>query len=181
MQVGLTFISFFAILLSTMNQQNLSNGATVHPISEDVKKETTTDKLNYSRAFLLLFLVLVLGVLSGFGGSFFSKKSTPAGNEKNSGTESETEVNEQVEQKAGVSDKKNFKDSAEGLLKEGGIDGEGFFHLERPGGPSQNVYLTSTTVDLNQYINKKVKVKGETYSAEKAGWLMEVGFIEVTE
>ena len=169
MQVGLTFISFFAILLSIMNQQNLSNGATVHPISEDVKKETTTDKLNYSRAFLLLFLVLVLGVLSGFGGSFFSKKSTPAGNEKNSGTESETEVNEQVEQKAGVSDKKNFKDSAEGLLKEGGIDGEGFFHLERPG------------VDLNQYINKKVKVKGETYSAEKAGWLMEVGFIEVTE
>jgi len=75
--------------------------------------------------------------------------------------------------------KKIFKDKAEGILKEGGIDGEGNFHLERPGGLSQNVYLTSSTVDLSQYIGKKVRVQGETFSAKKAGWLMDVGMVEI--
>ncbi|MEK7079160.1 MAG: hypothetical protein AAB929_03750 [Patescibacteria group bacterium] len=75
--------------------------------------------------------------------------------------------------------KKIFKDKAEGILKEGGIDGEGNFHLERPGGLSQNVYLTSSTVDLSQYIGKKVRVHGETFSGQKAGWLMDVGSVEV--
>lgn len=75
--------------------------------------------------------------------------------------------------------KKIFKDKAEGILKEGGIDGEGNFHLERPGGLSQNVYLTSSTVDLSQYLGKKVRVQGETFSAQKAGWLMDVGLVEI--
>ena len=79
----------------------------------------------------------------------------------------------------GIKDKKTFKDNAEGILRDGGIEGEGQFHLERPGGISQNVYLTSTTVDLSQLIGKKVRVWGETFSAQKAGWLMDVGLVEV--
>ena len=79
---------------------------------------------------------------------------------------------------AGVIDKKTFKDKAEGILKQGGIDGEGNFHLERPGGESQNVYLTSTTVDLSPFVGKKVRVWGETFTGEKAGWLMDVGSVE---
>jgi len=79
---------------------------------------------------------------------------------------------------AGLVDKKTFKDKAEGILKEGGIDGEGNFHLERPGGESQNVYLTSTTVDLSPFVGKKVRVWGETFTGEKAGWLMDVGSVE---
>ena len=75
--------------------------------------------------------------------------------------------------------KKIFKDKVEGILKEGGIEGEGNFHLERPGGLSQNVYLTSSTVDLAQYIGKKVRVHGETFSGQKAGWLMDVGLVEI--
>jgi hypothetical protein len=74
---------------------------------------------------------------------------------------------------------KNFKDQAEGTLKEGGIDGEGNFHLERPGGESQNVYLTSSTVDLSLYVGKKVRVYGQTFAGQKAGWLMDVGLVEV--
>ena len=58
-------------------------------------------------------------------------------------------------QSAGIVDKKTFKDSVEGILREGGIDGEGNFHIERPGGVSQNTYLTSSTVDLSGYIGKK--------------------------
>ena len=84
-----------------------------------------------------------------------------------------------MEQTAGIADKKTFKDSSEGILKEGGIDGEGNFHLERPGGESQNVYITSTTVDLSKYVGKKVRVWGATFQGEKAGWLMDVGLVEV--
>ena len=80
---------------------------------------------------------------------------------------------------AGIPDKSTFKDTTEGTLREGGIEGEGSFHLERPGGKSQTVYLTSSTVDLSEYIGKKVKVWGETHTSEKAGWLMDVGYVEV--
>jgi hypothetical protein len=81
----------------------------------------------------------------------------------------------------GSSDTKAFKDTAEGQLKQGGIEGEGAFHLVRPGGDSQNVYLTSSTVDLSKYLNRKIKVWGQTQKAQHAGWLMDVGKIEVVE
>lgn len=81
----------------------------------------------------------------------------------------------------GSDDTKTFKDTAEGILKEGGIDGEGQFHLVRPGGDSQNVYLTSSIVDLSKFKGQKIKVWGETNKAKKAGWLMDVGRVEVLE
>ncbi len=82
---------------------------------------------------------------------------------------------------AGINDTATFKDTAEGLLEEGGINGEGQYHLTRPGGVSQNVYLTSTSVDLSAFVGKKVKVWGQTLSARKAGWLMDVGKVQVVE
>lgn len=78
----------------------------------------------------------------------------------------------------GVDDVSSFKDTAEGTLKEGGVEGEGQFHLERPGGESQNVYL-NITADLSKFVGKKVKVWGQTQSAQTAGWLMDVGKLEV--
>ncbi|MDO8741867.1 MAG: hypothetical protein Q7J11_01850, partial [Candidatus Roizmanbacteria bacterium] len=122
----------------------------------------------YVTFFIFIASAVIIGVVLGFGFSRFNKKTT-----NGSG------VNKAVTQSAGVVDKKTFKDSAEGVLREGGIDGEGNFHLERPGGVSQNVYMTSTTVDLSNYIGKKVKVWGQTFQAEKAGWLMDVGSVEV--
>lgn len=80
---------------------------------------------------------------------------------------------------AGLLDEATFRDSAEGILKEGGIEGEGTHHLEREGGPSQNVYLTSTVIDLASFVGKKVMVWGETISAKEAGWLMDVGKVKV--
>lgn len=79
----------------------------------------------------------------------------------------------------GSTDTKTFGDTAEGTVREGGIDGEGAFHLERPGGASQNVYMTSSSVDLSKYVGKKIKVWGQTQKAQHAGWLMDVGRIEV--
>ncbi len=79
----------------------------------------------------------------------------------------------------GVNDSKSFSDIAEGELEKGGIEGEGAYHLVRPGGESQNVYLTSSTVDLSQMVGKKIKVWGKTQTAQYAGWLMDVGRVEI--
>ncbi|OHB96460.1 MAG: hypothetical protein A2Z57_01645 [Planctomycetes bacterium RIFCSPHIGHO2_12_39_6] len=118
--------------------------------------------------------LIFLGVICGFILSLIpggSKSKTTSSNIKTVVTQ----------KSAGVKDKENFKDTATGILKEGGMDGEGNFHLERPGGKSQNVYLTSSTVDLAAYLGHKVTVWGETFSAEKAGWLMDVGAVEVLD
>lgn len=79
----------------------------------------------------------------------------------------------------GSDDTKTFKDTVEGTLKGGGINGEGQFHLVRPGGDSKNVYLTSSNIDLSKFIAKKIKVWGQTQKAQYAGWLMDVGRVEV--
>lgn len=129
-----------------------------------------TDQSAYpiSKVLLFLLVAVVVGGLIGFGASKLKKTSNATST--NPSTTSEKGV--------GIVDKKTFPDTVEGKLLEGGLDGEGNFHLERKGGESQNVYLTSSTVDLSPYIGKKVKVWGKTFTGEKAGWLMDVGFVE---
>lgn len=81
----------------------------------------------------------------------------------------------------GSADTSTFRDTAEGVLEQGGFEGEGTHHLVRDGGPSQYVYLTSSVIDLSQFVGKKVKVWGQTVAAQKAGWLMDVGRIKILE
>jgi hypothetical protein len=82
---------------------------------------------------------------------------------------------------AGIADEATFRDSAEGLLVEGGIEGEGTHHLDRDLGEEKYVYLTSTVIDLQSFVGKKVQVWGETIAGKKAGWLMDVGKVKVIE
>lgn len=120
------------------------------------------------------FLILILlGVGTGFGLTKLTQPKKP----KQLAKEIEGEV--QLGDVFGVEDEKVFRDVAEGLLKSGGIDGEGSHRLERNGGVSQYVYLTSSVIDLDQFLNKEVKVWGETFEAQKAGWLMDVGRLEI--
>ena len=132
-----------------------------------------TDGNAYPIVKVLLFLLvaIVLGGLIGFGISKLKKANSVTS----------TSPAATSEKGAGIVDKKTFPDSVEGKLLEGGLEGEGNFHLVRPGGESQNVYLTSSTVDLSTYIGKKVKVWGKTFTGEKAGWLMDVGFVEALQ
>mgnify|MGYP001605629496 CR=1 FL=1 len=60
------------------------------------------------------------------------------------------------------------------------ITDEGSHILVRDG-IGQNAYLTSSVVDLDKYIDKKVQVWGKTYSAQKAGWLMDIGRIKLVQ
>ena len=139
----------------------------IHPLSEK-KGSKSKGKLFYVTVFTLIVLAGIgLGFLANQMRSTSTKRGMSIITRKGGGVT-----------KAGIKDNKSFKDKAVGILKEGGIDGEGSFHLSRPGGKSQNVYLTSSTVDLSQFLNKKVEVWGKTYSSKKAGWLMDVGYIE---
>lgn len=140
----------------------------------------TMDKKNNANGGMI-FIVILVALLMGAGTGFFSSKvfsgkgiGMPA-----AGTEEAEKTADGTAKTAGIKDTKVFKDSAEGTLREGGFEDEGSFHLERPGGKSQNVYLTSSTVDLSQFVGKKVSVLGKTFDSEKAGWLMDVGYIEL--
>lgn len=81
----------------------------------------------------------------------------------------------------GSTNLETFSDTATGVIEKGGINGEGSHKLIREGGPSQTAYLTSSVVDLDQFAGKKVQVWGETFSAQKAGWLMDVGRVKILE
>jgi len=147
--------------------QNDSSGL-IHQIDGDT---STTNPVNSKPILVItIFVMLFTGILTGYLLSKLNQNKKTSGN---------TATISNVPKTAGTLNKEIFKDKTEGLLKEGGIDGEGNFHLERPGGLSQNVYLTSSTIDLAGYIGKKVRVWGATFKGQLAGWLMDVGYIEV--
>lgn len=127
-----------------------------------------------SKIFLMLFVAILLGVGTGY---VFANKTGGAASPGVTKTGDITSVTKG--DIVGSEDTKTFSDKAEGTLKKGGIDGEGQFHLVRPGGESQYVYLVSSIVDLSTFENRKIRVWGSTQTAQKAGWLMDVGKVEV--
>jgi len=119
---------------------------------------------------ILVVLVVILGIFTG-------SKLPKVFNDKNpvevgkSGVVSKEEVKKDAE--FGVKDP-GEADTAIGVVEKGGIDGEGTHKLLREGGPSQNIYMTSSFLDLDSFVGKKIQVWGETMKAQKAGWLMDV-------
>lgn len=81
----------------------------------------------------------------------------------------------------GIKDEKKFPDKAEGKIKVNDNPDvpDGSHQLLRPGGLSQTAYLTSSVVDLNLFIDRCVQIMGQTFSSQKAGWFMDVGWIRV--
>jgi len=120
-------------------------------------------------------------VLAGIGSGFGLSRVTGTGLADLKSSSEIAEKGISVGDIVGIKDEKTFRDKAEGVLILGGVDGEGSHHLIRPGGPSQNVYVTSSVVDLDQFVDHKIKVWGETFAAQQAGWLMDVGRVEVRE
>jgi hypothetical protein len=129
------------------------------------------------------FLVIgsLLVVLAGVGtGWLLSGANAQTSNGASEVANQQSEI-KQSDTEAGIDDSEAFPDTAEGMLVKGGIDGEGTYHLERTGGVSQNVYLTSTVIDLASFEGKKVQVWGQSLAGKKAGWLMDVGRLKVVE
>ncbi len=145
----------------------ISNQITGHPL---VRKFQEFSAKNLALSGTIVVVVVLLGLGTGW---FLSGRTGASGTAVPGSKTGTTE--------AGVADTKTFRDSAEGTLVEGGIAGEGTHHLERSGGASQNVYLTSTVINLADFVGKKVQVWGETTSGKKAGWLMDVGKVKVIQ
>lgn len=123
---------------------------------------------------LIIIVVLAAGIFSGLVLS--SRNKSRASTAKSS----IQEENLTPEQKTSFN--QTFKDSAEGVIqKNDKLDkyAQGTHKLIRPGGEDQTAFLTSSVLDLDQYVGKKVKVFGETFGSTQVGWLMDVGKVEV--
>lgn len=152
------------------------------PAGRDEQLKDTAGKdeeQNMKKTVMIVYAVLiVLGIGTGYllsqrvGGS----SSSAEGSASKTVT---TEDGSEVPKTAGVSDPDTFSDTAEGELAAGGLEGEGTHHVLREGGPSQTIYIISSTIDLDDYVGKKVKIWGQTMAAQKAPWLMDVGKLEV--
>lgn len=171
--------------METSQNQPQSVPTTPDPFAQSLVKENNAMKSN--KLFLpLVVVVLVLGIGTGVAGATLTAPASTATPQSavvtgTEGTVSNETAAIKVGQTFGAKDTKAFKDPVEGVLVAGGIGSEGSHHLVRPGGDSQNVYLTSSIVDLKMFEGAKVKIWGETFKAQKAGWLMDVGRVEVEE
>jgi len=127
--------------------------------------------------YLVVVLLVGLGILTGLVAS--SVQKAKAQNHQAVSLEEEELSPEQQQSFA-----QTFRDEAEGTIeKNDDLDkyAQGTHKLLRPGGESQTAYVTSSVLDLDEYVGKKVKVFGETFGSSQVGWLMDVGKVEVVE
>lgn len=170
---------------SAMEAPVVQPGQTQQPV-KGAMPPMPAQKQSNSMMIPVLLVALVLGVGTGYllftqAGSAFSSKPSSTKTEQTSPAAQAEAAKVVVGKVYGSTDASTFNTSAEGVLLVGGVNGEGSFHIAREGGESQNVYLTSSVVDLNLFVNHKVIVKGETFKAQRAGWLMDVGQVKVLE
>lgn len=149
-------------------------------LDEDKKKDPMKNKK------MMLIIISVIAVIAGTATGFGAYKLRAKSRVQTSSTAPKGSNLQQVAGDVvktgdifGVEDETTFKDSAQGYLEKGGMDGEGSHKLLRAGGDSQTVYLTSSITDLDKFDGMEVKIWGETFKGQKAGWLMDVGRIEV--
>lgn len=156
------------IPLQQVSMQNHSN----QPLMRKIETKSNT---------FFIVVVSVLVVLAGIGTGWVLSGGAKATTGPSVSQEQQSSIT-QSDTEAGIEDESLFdKEAPIGKLVKGGLDGEGTYHLEREGGPSQYVYLSSTVIDLAPFEGKKVQVWGKTISGKKAGWLMDVGRIKVVE
>ena len=141
--------------------------------AEKTSSQKSPSKFKKFLPFVLIFVIVSVGIFSGLVFSSMSKSSQ-------SSAQSIDEENLSPEQKQSFN--QTFRDEAEGTIEsneEMDKYAQGTHKLIRPGGESQTAYLTSSTLDLDEYNGKKVKVFGETFGSSQVGWLMDVGKVEV--
>ncbi len=162
-------------LVASSNQPSQLNQETTNQKGDEMKKLPV-------KLMLIAGVVAILGGVATGWGSFglFAQQSQGGGsNTSNPPLQQIAGSNVKAGEVFGSGDSSTFTDFAEGYLESGGIDGEGSHKLLRSGGPSQTVYLTSSVTDLDKLVGMEVKIWGETFKGQKAGWLMDVGKIEV--
>lgn len=139
----------------------------------EVVKKLPTDNNAKMKLILVGIVVVIAGLGTGYGLSGASAKST--------NSPATAQVAEKTVDSEGRVDESVLSGPEQGVLREGGIDGEGTHYLDRGLGAEKYIYLLSTVLDLNSFVDKKVEVQGQTLGADKAGWLMDVVRVKVIE
>jgi len=160
-----------------------SNMTTSNPAPTSTSSQTPTKPKAKKIIPILAALVVLVGIGSGYIlASFNNKNGGPSIVSKDRNLKREVSTDEiQIGTKVGVADESTFRDDAVGEIEKGGIEGEGSHKLLRPGGETQTVALTSSIIDLDQFVGRKVHVWGETMDSQKAPWFMDIGKLEVLE
>ncbi|MCL4383991.1 hypothetical protein M1116_00895 [Patescibacteria group bacterium] len=151
--------------------------------------QAETDNHSSSFSFPLLIIIAVLAIGLGFVANKLKKGSvsstnTTADSIANAHPLSSDSITDKTSIKVGQvfgDSAKDFTDTATGVVEKGDINGVGTHILVRDGGPSQRASLTSSTIDLDLFIGRKVEVKGATQASSKTGWLLDVGELKVLE
>lgn len=130
-------------------------------------------------------VVIVVAIIVGFAVSrLFPSQTNPVNQADSMVANQAAQIVEGEELKVGVvygNTSQAFSDTATGVVKEGGVNGEGTHTLDREGGSDQDAALTSSVIDLDLFVGKTVEVDGETNASNKAGWFMDVGSIKILE
>lgn len=130
------------------------------------------------RTIVLPALVISLIILAGIGTGYLLTRPAqfkPGGLAMTGGQKAKGAPRE-----AGAKNQEEFPDKAQGKLVVN--DNEtipvGSHQLIRPGGEDQTAYLTSSVVDLNQFVGHCVEIWGQTFASQKVGWLLDVGYVK---
>lgn len=140
-----------------------------------VPSRVLSPKLSRLLPIIIIVVIVSVGIFTGLVFSSRSKSAKIAASRA-----SIVEENLSGEQKKSFN--QTFRDSVEGTVeKNDDLEkyAQGTHKLIRPGGEDQTAYLTSSVLDLDEYVGKKVKVFGETFGSSQVGWLMDVGKVEV--
>ncbi len=157
-----------------ISQNQNSDQLHVKPVNFQ-KKSSLMKKIQKNKLIVICVIALIAGSATGFGAY---QLQSQAGQRKEP-IQQVPGDRIQAGDVFGAQEDEIFTDEAQGYLEAGGINGEGSHKLLRVGGPSQTVYLTSSVTNLDKLIDMEVKVWGETYKGQIAGWLMDVGKVEV--
>lgn len=146
---------------------------------EQMDKEVETAPVrsfNFPTTNRFFLAVIIASIILGIGAGYFLANSNKSLGPIGPASSSQKPITAQQ-------DSQTFRDFAEGTIQKiptptnSNDYTEGTHLLIRDG--AVPVALTSSVVDLSLYEGKKVKVFGETQKALKAGWLMDVGKVEV--
>lgn len=141
------------------------------PASKILVKAPSVKNLPKIVPVVIVAIIVLAGVFSGLVVASRNKSQEQSGVIKE----------EELSGEAKESFTQTFRDEAEGTIeKNDKLDkyAQGTHRLIRPGGEDQTAYLTSSVLDLDEFVGKKVKVYGETFGSQQVGWLMDVGKVE---
>lgn len=148
-----------------------------------IKKLDFNDKKIDLRLIIGAGAIIIFGLISGYGLSRLAQAGESESGDISSVESEKLTQSGKIKKGQTYGEKSElFTDEATGTIERNTDDSiEGTHKLLREGGESQTAYLTSSLVDLDLFVNRKVKIWGETFAAQKVGWFMDVGAVKVLE